>query len=256
MKHAYIIIAVVFSILITGCKSSGPEPPDPVVETAPISMHLHSYVGENEVELYDAVYQTVEGRKMSLSFAQVYISNIKLVKFDGSIYEVGDTILLTNIVDQVYRLGNVPVGNYKSIKFDVGLPSAVNARVPSGTGNLNKPDMWFSGTAQANNYIFMNVSGKIDTTAAMDATDAEMVSFVYKIGTNDRLVHVSMPNQTVSVQPNTMAYIHMEADYSELFEGLDLTDENNLSVVTTGDNSSSLAVDIASRIAHIFKYEN
>lgn len=256
MKHVYIITAVVFSILVTGCKSSGPEPADPVVETAPISMHLHSYIGENEVDLYNTVYQTNEGRNISLSFAQLYISNIKLVKFDGSLYELGNKVLLINITDQVYQLGNVPVGNYKSIRFDVGLPSVVNAQVPSGTGNLNKPDMWFASTAQTNNYIFLNASGKIDTTAAMNATDANMVPFVYKIGTNNNVVHVSMPNQNVSVQQGTMAYIHMEADYAKLFEGLDLKNNANLSVATIGDNSSSVAIDIASRIAQIFKYEN
>lgn len=256
MKHIVYLAALVILSLVASCKSSGPEPANPVVITAPISLHLHTYIGENEVELYNAIYQTDEGRKMSLSFAQLYISNIKLVKFDGSLYSIGDTILLVNIVDQVYRLGNVPIGNYRSIKFDVGLPSAVNASIPSGTGNLNKPDMWFSSTAQANNYIFMNASGKIDTTAAMDATDAEMVSFVYKIGTNNNVVHVSMPNQNVSVQPNTMAYIHMEADYAELFKGLDLKKEENLTIATTADNASSISVDITAKMANMFKYEN
>jgi len=241
---------------VISCKSNEPTPANTAVETAPISLHLHTYIGQNEVELYNAVYYTTEGRKLSLSLAQLYISNIKLVKFDGTLYPIGDTILLINIVDQVYSLGNVPVGNYKSIRFDVGLPSAVNGRTPSGSGKLNRSDMWFSSTAQANNYIFMNVSGKIDTTAAMTAADADMVPFVYKIGTNSHLASVSMPNQTVSVQPGTMAYIHMEADYAQLFSGLDLTNNANLSVATIGDNGSSLSIDIASRIAQMFKYEN
>lgn len=257
MKHIHILATVILITLVMSCNSNKPAPtPAAPVVTAPISLHLHTYIGENEVELYNAVYQTAEGRKMSLSFAQLYITNIKLIKFDGTIYNVGDTILLTNIVDQVYKLGNVPVGNYKSIRFDIGLPSVVNAQIPSGTGILNNPAMWFSSTAQANNYVFMNATGKIDTTAAKDAADADMVPFVYKIGTNANLVHVTMSNQTVSVQPNTMAYIHMEADYAELFEGLDLTDNDNLHIETTADNASSLAIDITSNMAKMIKYEN
>ncbi len=255
MKRIYIITAVVFSI-VTGCKSSDPEPSSPAVVTAPISLHLHTFIGENEVELHNTVYRTVDDRKISLSAAQLYLSNIRLVKFDGSIHEIKDTILLINIDDQVYKLGNVPVGNYKSIKFDVGLPSGINAQIPSGSGNLNNSDMWFTGSAQANNYVFMHAAGKIDTTAAKDAADADMVPFLYKIGTNSNLVQVSMPDQNVSVQPGTMAYVHMKADYAELFNGLDLTDENNLSIETTADNASSLAIDIADNIAAMFKYEN
>jgi hypothetical protein len=255
MKHIFIIAIAVFSIIVTGCKKNQSDTPVSV-ETAPISLHLHTYIGDNEVELYNAVYRTEDGRKMSLSFAQLYISNIKLVKFDGTIYNVGDTILLTDINDQVYGLGNVPVGNYRSIKFDVGLPGTVNAQIPSGTGKLNTPAMWFSSTAQTNNYIFMNAVGKIDTTAAMTAADADMVPFVYKIGTNSNVVHITMPNQNVSVQPNTMAYIHMVADYAELFDGLDLRDNDNLSIETTADNGSVLAIDIAANMGNMFKYEN
>ncbi|HSY62769.1 MAG TPA: MbnP family protein [Cytophaga sp.] len=255
MRHAYIIVTAVFSILFIGCKHNQSDTPV-TVETAPISLHLHTYIGDNEVELYNAVYRTEDGRKMSLSFAQLYISNIRLVKFDGTIYNVGDTIVLTDINDQVYGLGNVPVGNYKSIKFDVGVPGAVNAQIPSGTGKLNTPAMWFSSTAQTNNYIFMNAVGKIDTTAAMNAADVDMVSFVYKIGTNSNVVHISMPNQNVSVQPGTMAYIHMVADYAELFNGLDLTNNDNLSIETAADNASSLAIDIAANMGNMFKYEN
>jgi hypothetical protein len=255
MKHIYIIAAFICSIIVTGCKKNQSDTPVSVV-MAPISLHFHTYIGDNEVELYNAVYRTEDGRKMSLSFAQLYISNIKLVKFDGTIYDVGDTILLTDIIDQVYGLGNVPVGNYKSIKFDIGLPGAVDGMVPSGTGKLNDPDMWFSSTAQANNYIFMYASGKIDTTAAKNAADADMTPFVYKIGTNNNVVHISMPNQTVSVQPNTMAYIHMEADYAALFQGLDLKNNANLTVATKADNSSSLAIDITANMADMVKYEN
>lgn len=254
MKHVYIIAALVFSIIVTGCKKNQSDTPASV-EKAPISLHLHSYIGSNEVGSYNTVYRTTDNRKISLSFSQLYISNIQLVKFDGTIYNVGDTIFLTNIIDEVYGLGNVPVGNYKSIKFDVGLPSTVNARIPSGTGKLNNSNMWFSSTTQVNNYIFMNVSGKIDTTAAMNAADAAMVPFVYKIGTNNNVVHVSMPNQNVSVQPGTTAYMHMKADYAELFNGLNLIDKANLSVVTVADNASSLAIDISANISNMFKYE-
>lgn len=258
MKHIIIIVTSVLLAIATGCKPNDPTPNDVVVvETAPISLHLHTYIGQYEVDDYNVVYRTDDDRKVSLSFAQLYISNIKLVKFDGTLYSVKDTTILTSIGEQVYKLGNVPVGNYKSIRFDVGLPNAINSNIPSGTGILNNPDMWFTNTAQANNYIFMKALGKIDTTAAKNSSDGNMAPFVYKIGTSNRLVKVSMPDQNVSVQPGGgTAYIHMKADYAELFEGLDLRDETNLSIDSKTDNELSLSIDIAARIPYMFKYEN
>lgn len=255
MKKIISLIVILFSVL--GCKTNDPMPEDIAVETGAISFHLHTFIGPNEVDSYNAVNNTDDGRGISLSFAQLYISNIKLVKRDGSMYPIQDTIILTNLINNVYKLGNVPIGNYKSVTFDVGLPSAINAAVPSGAPViLNDPNMWFTNTAEASNYMFMHVTGKIDTSAAKTGAEEKMAAFVYNIGTQDRLVHVTMPEQPIAVQSGITAYIHVLTDYSELFKGLNLKDINNLSVQTKEDNAGVVAIDIASRIPNMFKYEN
>jgi hypothetical protein len=262
MKHIlYLASAITLLSVAISCKPNEPAPVSAAVETAPISMHLHAYIGTSpsgEVDLYGTVHKDDEGRKISLSFAQLYISNIRLVKRDGSIYSLSDTILLSNIGEQVYQLGNVPIGNYRTIRFDIGLPAAVNAQIPFSATPviLNNSAMWFTGSAQANNYVFMHAAGKIDTTAAKNAEDADMAPFVYKIGTNSNVVQVSMPDQNFAVQPNTMAYIHMKADYAELFNGINLTNKDHLTVETAADNASSLVIDITSNMKKMFKYEN
>jgi len=269
MKHTLIIALVLF---VVACKSPKedatlptPSTPTPnAVATAPLNFHLHPYIGENEVDAYNIVYHTTDGRKMSLSMAQVFLSEIELVKFDGSIYAVKDTVLLAHIAQQVYSLGNVPVGNYRTIRFKAGIVPAVNAKVPSGTsGPLNNQSMWFSTPAQANNYVFMNCSGKIDTTKAKTSTDAEMVSFTYKIGANPQLKQIIMPNQTFAVQPNATTYVHMLADYSVLFNGVDLKNYNNMNITTSEQNAWPdngqawpIAVTVADNIVNLFRYEN
>ena len=216
MKKVVFIGIILLGVLVASCnpEDNGTEPLP--VETATLKLHLHTYIGEEEVELYNAVYRNTSNRKISLSISQLYISEVALVKYDGSLYYVGDSIILTDIINQVYSLGKVPVGNYKSIRFNVGLSPVLNARVPSGAGILNNADMWFSPTAQANNYVFMKCVGKIDTTLAATAADIDMVPFQYVIGTNARLTQVSMPVQNYAVQPNATTFIHMKADYAEI----------------------------------------
>ncbi|ABG57806.1 conserved hypothetical protein [Cytophaga hutchinsonii ATCC 33406] len=260
MKYALIIT---LALLAAACKKSAaddPSSPANTVVTAPVNLHLHTYIGENEVDGYDIIYRTTEGREMSLSMAQVFLSDIELVKRDGTIYPIKDTIILTNIIDQVYRLGNVPVGNYRTIRFKAGLLPAINAQTSGGSVPLNDKSMWFSNTAQQNNYIFMNCSGKIDTSAALVG---KMAPFTYKIGTDAQLKQVVMPDQNYSVQPNTTGYVHMLVDYSQLFIGVDLTDAANLSITTSEQNSWPdngqawpIAVTVADNIVHAFKYEN
>ncbi|MGN6648208.1 MAG: MbnP family protein [Cytophaga sp.] len=263
MKHLSILM---LALLAAACKPSKEDPSSPAntVVTAPLNLHLHTYIGATEVDGYDIVYRTVDGRKLSLSMAQVFLSDIELVKFDGSTYAVKDTVLLANPAEQVYKLGNVPVGNYRTIRFKAGLLPAVNAQVPSGTGGpLNNQTMWFTTPAQTENYIFMNCSGKIDTTVAMSAADADMVAFTYKIGTDPQLKQIVMPNQTFTVQPNATGYVHMLADYSILFNGVDLLDPANLSITTAAQNSWPetgaqwpISVTVADNIVNMFRYEN
>jgi len=253
MRHIFILMLV----LVAGaCKSTKDDPSSPAnsVVTAPLNLHLHTYIGKEEVEEYNIVYHSEEGRAISLSMARVFLSDIELVKFDGSIYSIGDTVLLSEISEQVYHLGNVPVGNYKTIRFKAGLSPAVNAQIPAGTtGALNNKDMWFNSSAQANNYIFMQFTGQIDTSATLVN---KMAPFTYKIGTNAQLKQIVMPNQNFSVQPNATSYIHMLADYSVLFKGIDLKDINNLSVTSAQQNSLPYAVTVADNIVHLFQYEN
>lgn len=260
MKYLYIVL---FAVSAAACKPSKDDPSSAanVVETAPLNLHLHTYIGENEVDGYDIPYTTREGRKMKLYTAQVFLSGIELVRRDGTTYAVGDTVILTNIIDQVYALGNVPVGNYRTVRFKAGILPVRNAQIPTATsGPLSDKSMWFSPTAQAGNYIFLNSSGQIDTSAAMVG---KMADFSYKIGTDAQLKQVVMPDKNYTVQPNATGYIHMLVDYSQLFNGVDLTDPANLSITTADQNfwpdngqQWPIAVTVADNIVHAFQYEN
>ncbi|MBK9490955.1 MAG: hypothetical protein IPO07_20805 [Haliscomenobacter sp.] len=113
-------------------------------------LHLHAYVGIQEVDLYGIEYETPEGRSMSLDFSQMYISDVQLVKADGSVYAIKGKSLLKNLKVHTYEIGQVPVGNYKSIRFKVGLPPSINSlnpTAPSDSSILNRPSMWWGNTA-------------------------------------------------------------------------------------------------------------
>ncbi len=247
-------------VLLGACKKDVDETTNPVVDTeivptGNLTFHLHTYIEDNEVDAYGIEYTTAEGRIISLDIAQMYISDIQLVKLDGSIYTVPNKSILKVFETASLVIGDVPVGNYKSIRFKVGLNSTMNALDPTSTGDsiiLNKPSMWFSTPVQPDGYVFMNVQGSIDTTVAMNGIP---VPFSYKIGTNANYFQVEMPEQNFTVLENMTAYAHMIADYSKLFTGIQLNDFNNLSVNTVGDNSLPIATAIKNNIPLLFRYE-
>lgn len=251
-----IIIALTLVSLVTmsSCNKKNVEI-EKVTPTGVLMMHLHTNIASNEVDSYDSVYQDVNGRNMSLNLAQMYISGIQLVKLDGEIYDVSDVNFLKVFETEGYKLENVPVGNYKAIRFKVGLNPTINALEstnPTYTSLLNSPEMWFENPVQPNGHVFANIQGKVDTTVAKNG---DLIPFSYKIGTNLNLIEVALPEKNFTVSDGMISYAHLAIDYSKVFEGVQINQLNNLSINTIGDNSSALAATIKNNISSMFHFE-
>lgn len=254
-----IFLALVFTgLFFIGCKKDKAVEPDSSQGSAPTGtfmLHLHTNIDTTEVEDYDTVYTTASGRSMSLSMAQFYISEVQLVKLDGSTYDIPDAKILKVLETEQYVVANVPVGNYKSFRFKVGLNAAtnqLNPATPSDSALLNKPAMWFGSPVQPDGYVFLNVQGKIDTTAAMNGA---LVPFSYKIGTNANYKQVNLPDKNFSIIQDQVEYGHLTVDYSQLLNGIQLNQSANLTVTTAAANSTTIAATIVNNIPSMFSYE-
>ncbi|MGZ4033430.1 MAG: MbnP family protein [Bacteroidia bacterium] len=255
----YIQVSIVAAIAVLGltlnsCKKDKDTTPEPAANGT-LMFHLHTNADTAEVD-YGTVYTMTSGRKISVTKAQLYITDVKLVKLDGSTYNVPNFSLLKKQEVEVYTIGSVPSGNYKSVRFQVGLTAATNASVPGAADStFNQPQMWFGATAQPLGYIFVNFQGTIDTTASATGTIPQMQPFSYAIGTNANLANVSMPDQNFTVSPGQVQYVHLVIDYSKLFNGITLNVNSNLMMNTAGANTSPLATQLANNIPLMFHYE-
>ena len=254
MKNYFFILSIALAMwLNVSCTKKNSINP---VVTGQLYFHLHTNIDSLEVDSYNSVLQSTSGRNISLSLAQMYLSNIQLVRLDGSVYSVANQVILKVFENEAYLVGNVPAGNYRSVRFSVGLSAMENAKTPvAGDTVFYRPEMWFGNTAQPQGFVFLNVQGKIDTTALGNGTEDQMVQFTYKIGTAASLKQVVMPDQNFSVFPNQIEYVHMLINYMKIFDGIDLSKASNLSVQSTTDNSGSVATQIVNNIPGMFSYE-
>lgn len=259
-KKQFVLIFALIALVTVSCKKSTTSPtpePEPAPANGTAMLHLHTNVDTNEVADYGIVYVLTGGRKISVSIAQLYLSNIQLVKADGTTFDIsGLNIAKTQPIEQ-YMLGSVPAGNYKSIRFNVGLSPATNALLPEPSDStFYKPNMWFGNTVQPwNGYVFVNLQGNIDTTNAANATLAQMQPFSYRIGTDAHLKSITMPDQNYTISSGQTQFIHIVIDYSQLFSGITLNNNNNLSIMSKADNTSSLSNQMANNIPLMFHYE-
>jgi hypothetical protein len=175
---------VITAAMIFGCNDTGRHAPDRHPSRGQLTLDLRTTLGGADLK-YNTMYRTPSGRSFSVSDFRYYLSNIKAIREDGSAPMVESTVLLIDPHRRCYDLGQLPVGSYKAIRFDVGLDSAVNHGDPTlheapDPLAIQTPGMhwdWNSG------YLFMKMEGKVDTTAKGSGTPT--TEFYYHLGMDE-----------------------------------------------------------------------
>ena len=113
-KNITIVLAalLIAAATFTGCKKDKDNSP----AEQELSFHLHTLVG-NTAANYTSVFTDATGRSFTLSDCRYYISNIVLIKEDGTELPITGKVLLANPMTAEYEIGMVPVGKYKGYRF-------------------------------------------------------------------------------------------------------------------------------------------
>lgn len=251
MKNILSIFAIVFFfsalILLSGCKKD-PVVPENTVQQ--LSFHIHDNVG-NQAADYSTTFSDLTGRKFTLTDFRYYLSNIVLIKNDGSELPLTDVVLLVSPTEQDYVLADVPVGDYKGLKMIYGLDSVTNhldpATFPAGHPlAIQSPGMhwdWNSG------YIFSKIEGLCDTSLAGDGP--ANFQFFYHVGMDMMKRTIDMSNHPFSVKSGSDKELVLELDLLDILANVDLRTENE----THTFNNMPLAEKIANNFSTSFMIE-
>ena len=271
MKFNYFTGIIALLFVFSSCKKTKDEEVTPVIipnkqqekliAMGMAKLHLHVWIGDDSQYQLDLANDSIYSgeRRMSLSIGNMYLSDFELVKTDGSIYQLPDTVIFWEHPNLAYDLGKVPTGEYKSIKFKIGLDSLARSREVASAyrGILNKPSMWFESNSNPEKYVYFYLKGKIDTASIPDENN-NRIDYELKIRTKSQLIQIepskSIPNIVFNVTENGELF-HTYMDLNVLFSGINLSDSKSLKVVSLEENKSTLADKIASNISKMFHYE-
>lgn len=248
------LLTALLAVAITGCKKDKEDNlnPTPTVQTQELSLVFKPVAGADDVDFASA-HTTTSGQKFTLSTLRFYMSNIRLIKSDGAEYPLTGKYLLIDPTTSHFHLGGVPVGDYKGLKFSVGIDSATNHMDPTVYPSTNPlaeqtPSMhwtWNSG------YIFLMVEGSCDTTVSNTDTltlGQYSHSMYFHLGMDMLLRNVDLSNSAFTVTSGTDKYVYIQTDVNELFNGVDLKTENQSHTMGT----MMLATKVADNIADMF----
>lgn len=190
------------------------------------------FSGTTAVQQGTSLHTHTDGAQIRFDVANYYVSNIRLVPISGADVAY-DTVLLISAANagQPFTLGELPIGDYQTIKFDIGIDSARNhsdpsTYLPNHPLYPQSPSMhwsWNSG------YIFLRIEGQIDTTTALTGAT---VDYEYHIGTDNFLKEVSIPI-VLTVDANTQSIsANIDLLLGTVINGLDLKTATDVSTHT------------------------
>ncbi len=222
-------------------------------KTVEVQMNIKHQFGESGLRL-DEQYTTFSGTKVVLTRLKYYISNIQLVRTDGTVWKQEKSYHLVEVNEEsadVFQISltGIPVGSYSKLSFSIGIDSLAN-HTGDQEGALN-PDygmfwMWETG------YTFFKVEGYYQMKTGKRG------AMVYHIGRDEcyRKVSLDIP-ATRQLLSDVNYTLNISADVKKVFGGfagsaIDLTanyDKPSISIMGGRD-----AGRVASNFAEIFSF--
>ncbi len=258
-----LLLFTLLSILVLNACSDPAEVEN--VATGKFKIEFDNYVGTKNLVLNSVTYQNAQNEDFTVSKFDYYISNIKLTRADGSSYTVpqdSSYFLIREDIkaSQIALLNNVPIGDYKTIEFMVGVDSLRNtAPIEKLKGVLDQTGgmdgmywQWNSG------YIHMKLEG---TSPVGNPVNNK---FYYHIGlyggynertvNNTRIVKLPLGDLTASVTGQKSPEVHLIVDLLKVFNGpgTNLSIKQNNSIMHQQEQSQK----VANNYAHMFTVDH
>ena len=210
-------VFAVATLSLAGCKKD-----EAVPNQGTVDIEFEQVVGTAPLTLNTQTYTTPAGDQFKINVFKQYISNIKLNKTDGSTYAVPESYFLLDASDAStleLPLKNIPVGDYKSMTFTVGVDSARNVSgAQTGALDPSKSMFWTWNSG----YIYTKLEGTSpQAPKAAGATEGGLVFHIggFKSPNNTiRTVTVAFgPGPNLLVRPDHAPEVHLQADVMKMF---------------------------------------
>lgn len=231
------LLASVCSLALISCSDNDDNP---VANN--ITLHFNNTFKDKTIALGDAASNTVtvntsaKGQIHRFSELKYVISNIRLIKADGAEfpYNVNDLDKGATVINQAkpqtldYVLTNIPAGEYKQIKFGLGVKHELNnldqARFPkfydeAGANDTEMHWQWATGYRFAKLEGFYDTDNKefsIHTGSTLNGDPDDSSSWVQGVDAY-RDITLTLPNN--AIVGSKASKVTIEADFDKLLSG-------------------------------------
>lgn len=240
------------SLVILVSFSACDEDPVQNATSATLDLNFTGKVNGEELELESKTYtdsQVAEGFRVSR--ASFFLSEIRLITLNNGQpleTEIGEVayVQFNSEGEAQVEFPNVPVGQYSSIKFRVGLTPELDATVPADYANSNPLSQSAEYWVDWGSYIFLKLEGRSDTLA--DNIARFDANFIYHLGQSADFSKEVELAQTLDLKQNGQG-INISVDIANL---LGLGTNDALGIGSANDHRNTFAATITGNIERAF----
>jgi hypothetical protein len=222
---------LVSALAATSCKND--KETDDITGFGEVEIEFDHRAGDDALD-FGTEYTNAAGEKLKFTTFDYFISNIVLVKSDGTEYAVpkNDSYFLIkhdDVDSREVKLSNIPAGDYTGLKFVIGVDSAKSVSPISERTGVLDPAGAASGMYWSWNsgYIFVKVEGT-SSAAPVDPGSGENI-FQYHTGlfggydsptiNNLKTANLTVPDEAAKVRQGEEApHFHLFVDALEMFK--------------------------------------
>lgn len=193
-------------------------------------------VGNVPLVLEETVFPIWNNKKVKLSRAAFYLSDISLNQGDNTTVDLENQYLLVDAVkpNAEFDLGNWPVSSIHGINMYIGVSKLVNhndpaawpANHPLAPQNPSMHWGWAAG------YRFMAIEGLVDNNG--DGTPEALFEY-HNVGDE---IYTAVEVKGITSAANGVLQVHLVLDYAKLFQNMSLSG----SLIQHGDAAPNVAM--------------
>jgi hypothetical protein len=253
MRTSYLLVLLL--IVSASCKKES-APYDPAFR-GNLVLNFNNVVGSEELRLNTGMYTNAAGEEFTVRSLHYFISNISLVKTDGSEYVVpqDSSYFLIEESSSINTMPNlkIPEGEYKELRFIIGVDSLRSTMDLSKRTGILIPTIttYFD---ENSGYIFLNLEGT--------SPQAPQANYQFNIGgyggktsptfNNIKTVSLDLTAKGISkIIEGKQSVISIKADIARVFTG-----SQNISLATNSVvQFEPFSINIANNYALMFSHD-
>lgn len=221
-KLRLLSLIALMSLIFFACKEdtvdkidSDDQANSDIEQAALIKVRINNYFGDQPIDYDEIKYVNSAGNKLSVSRMSYLLSNFVLVRTDGSERPLSEAYAYVNeAFERDSFILEIPEGDYKGLKFTLGLDSAINH------GN---PDQWEFGHpldpitnglfwGWAGGYVFIALEGRVE----MGGKEEAYVYHLSRDNTNGVVYEFNF--DTLKSRNGETQELDLKFDVSEIFK--------------------------------------